>query len=445
MAFAVCGDAEFRGPAVQRPLTDVFVRSARPPAVGRVEISDIRCAGLVLRIAADGGKSWSFRFRTKTGKQTRATIGRYPEIGLTVARASADAMRRAVAEGVDPVEQKRAARAGQREGTFDGLAERYLAEHSRRHKRSSPADERNLRKHVLPRWRGRRFATIKRADVIELVERLVTDGKPTLANRVQSLISSIFTFAMDSALVEANPCHRLKKRGVENVGRRVLSDGEIRLFWNGIIKPPASRRIGLGLRLALLTGARVGEVAGLARGELDGLADAARSIWIIPGARTKNGKDHLIPLPPVARNTILELLDIIEPGEEYLFPTRSQRRRGPMWANSLTQCMANFGGRLKGHEEPIRTWTADAPSPHDLRRTVGTRLAELRVPKEIRDRVLNHAAGDVGSKHYNLHDYADEKREALTRWSLALTAIVNGAAVTVLPLAVRIGGRGNAA
>ena len=96
--------------------------------------------------------------------------------------------------------------------------------------------------------------------------------------------------------------------------------------------------------------------------------------------------------------------------------------------------MANFGDRLKGHAEPVRTWRADAPSPHDLRRTVGTRLAELRIAKEIRDRVLNHAAGDVGSKHYNLHDYFDEKREALTRWSRALSAIIAPAPANVVPI-----------
>jgi hypothetical protein len=48
------------------------------------------------------------------------------------------------------------------------------------------------------------------------------------------------------------------------------------------------------------------------------------------------------------------------------------------------------------------------------------------VQKEIRDRVLNHAAGDVGSKHYNVHDYADEKREALTRWSDSINVIIGG-------------------
>jgi integrase len=91
-----------------------------------------------------------------------------------------------------------------------------------------------------------------------------------------------------------------------------------------------------------------------------------------------------------------------------------------------------------GESDAERTWRLDPPSPHDLRRTVETRLAELRIPKEIRDRVLNHAASDVGSKHYNRHDYADEKREALNRWALALGSIVDGpATAAVVDIAAR--------
>jgi integrase len=417
-----------------RLLTDAFVRTAKPSASGRLEIADVRCLGLVLRIAADGGKSWSFRFRIG-GKQTRATIGSYPAISLTAARAAAMSMDRERAQGKNPVDQKRAAKVVSGPGTFAWLAERYLDEHARRHKRSHTADERNLRKHVLPKWGSRRFDTIKRGDVITLVEGLVTDGKPVLANRVQSLVSGIFTFGMDAAVCEANPCHRLKKRGPEKVGRRVLSGAEIRLFWNGIVEPRSKRQRGLGLRLTLLTGLRISEIAGISRAELDALGDPARSVWIIPGSRTKNQRDHLLPLSPLARDTILELMTLVDAREEYLLPTRSRKRRGPLRGKQLWQRMEDWGLALSGDDDAVRTWKADMPTPHDLRRTVETRLAALRVPKEIRDRVLNHITPGVGSKHYNLHDYADEKREALTRWSLALGAILHGTDAAVVPIA----------
>jgi len=217
----------------------------------------------------------------------------------------------------------------------------------------------------------------------------------------------------------------LKKRGVEMVGRRTLSDGEIRLFWQGIVEPAASRRTGLGLRLSLLTGARVGEIAGLCRAELDHVNDPARAMWTIPGTRTKNGRAQMIPLAPLARAVVLDLLNWSAPGDQFLLPTRSRRRRGPMRSNSLTQAMDNFGKRLDDDCEAARTWRAECPTPHDLRRTLETRLAGLRIPKEIRDRVLNHIPSDVGSKHYNVHDYGVEKREALERWSNAVGAILD--------------------
>jgi integrase len=344
-------------------------------------------------------------------------------------------MRRAVAEGRNPVEEKRAAKAPGSAGTFGTLAERYLDEHSRRRKRSSEGDERNLRKHILPKWAGRGFSEIRRRDVIELVEALVTAGTPTLANRVQSLISSVFTFAMDADLAEANPCHRLRKRGVERVGRRVLSDEEIGLFWSKIVKPPAIRRTGLALRLTLLTGARISEIAGISRAELERLGDASRAAWIIPGTRTKNGRDHLVPLSALAQNLVLELLESLGQSDEFLLSTYNSDRKGPVSGKSLAQAMKNFGRRLAGDMPAVRTWRAELPTPHDLRRTVGTRLAELRVPREVRDGVLNHAARDVGTKHYNLHDYADEKREALNRWAVAVAAILDPIAAPVVDFA----------
>src|SRR5262245_39894555 len=421
-------------------LTDALLRSAKPPAAGRFEFNDVACSGLEFRITAGGARSWSFRFRDVAGKQTRATIGEYPAIGLRAARAAADAMRARVAAGGNPVEEKRAAR---REGgtrMFGALAARYLAEHARRHKRSHDRDARNLELHVLPHWRSRAASAIKRGDVIELVEGLISDGKPTLANRIQSLVSSVFTFGMDAAVVETNPCHRLKKRGVENVGRRVLSDDEIQLFWRGIVEPRRARRGGLALRLALMTGARVSEIAGICRTELEHIGERGRAAWIIPGARTKNGREHLVPLVPLAADIVIELLAELEPSAQDLLPTRSRRRAGPIRGNTLTQAMDYFGRRLTGDAIAVRTWRTEPPTPHDLRRTVETRMAGLRVAKEIRDRVLNHVSTDGGSKHYKLHEYADEKRDSLNRWAKLVNALVTRTGAAVVELSdVRVG------
>jgi Arm DNA-binding domain len=238
----------------RKALTDVFVRTLPTPSAGRTEVADGRVTGLEFRVTVNGVRSWSFRFRDpRSGKTTRATIGGYPDVSLALARERAEALRRQVVTGENPVETKRRERELSSSKAFRALADRYLNEHARRHKRSADADERNLRKHILPRWANRRYDEIGRGDVIELVESLVTDGKPTLANRIQALVSSIYSFALDADLVKGNPCSRLRRRGVETIGRRVLVDDEIQLFWPAILHKPVSRPVGLALRLILLT------------------------------------------------------------------------------------------------------------------------------------------------------------------------------------------------
>jgi integrase len=356
---------------------------------------------------------------------SRATIGAYPDISLGQAREQANELRRVVASGQNPIDIKRQRRADAGAKTFAALAERYLTEHSRRFKRSSGEDERNLRLHVLPLWQARRYDEIRRADVIELIERLVAADKPVLANRVHALISGIYSFAVDADLVGSHPCSRLKKRGVERIGRRVLSDDEIRLFWPTTIHPPVSRRVGLALRLILLTGVRAGEVAGLRLHELSRLDQPQAAAWILPAERVKNGRPHLVPLSEPACETIREATALLKGRGEFLFPSPARDVPGPISAHALAVAMRRYAGRLTGSNEAVTTWQAEPPSPHDLRRTVATRLSGLGIPKEDRDAVLNHARTDVGSKHYDLYDREREKRRALNTWATALALILN--------------------
>lgn len=426
---------------MRKELTDAFLRGIEPPTRGRVEYVDIRCAGLAFRITTGGARSWSFRFADpETGKVGRVTIGAYPTIGLSAARTGADDLRKTVAAGKSPARLKREARRVPAGKLFADLAARYMAAvsdpQSDRFKRSAGQDRQRLEKYILPKWRKRRYDQIRRDDVRELVGEIFDAGKPVQANRVQALASGIFSFAMDEpgSGVDANPCARLQKRGAEGIGRRVLSDGELRLFWPRIVTSPVSPRVGLGLRLALLTGARIGEVAGIARDELTYLDDSERAVWIVPGARRKDGQPHLVPLAPIARKIAAQLVEMIGNGR-YLFPSRRDSGK-PMDRHTFTTAMRRFGEHVRVDDSAVKTWRAARPSPHDLRRTVRTRLAALGVSREIRDHVLGHglAAGGVGERHYNLYDFAREKRDALALWDAALAKILEPGAAAVVPL-----------
>jgi integrase len=417
-----------------KALTDAFVKAIRTPSAARVEYADLRCVGLAFRVTSSGVRSWCFRFRDpRSGRSSRIGLGPYPAVSLSAARELVEVQRKVVAKGQNPVEMRRQERVEAPQKTFEALAARYLAEHADRHKRprSAAEDRRNLDLHILPRWRTRRYEDLRRADLIGLVEGLVRDGKPTLANRVHALLSKIGAFAVDADLLVGNPFAGIKKRGQENIGRRILSDDEIRLFWSHIILPPVSRRVGLALRLALLTGVRAGEVVGITRAELEHLDSADRAAWTIPADRAKNGRAHYVPLSSTARETIRSAMELIGSDDHYVFPSRS-KMDDAVTRNALSVAMRRFSDQLKDKSPVAKTWRADRPSPHDLRRTFATRLSGLGVSKEDRDALLNHIRSDVGSKHYDLYERAKEKRAALSRWDAALAAILNDAEAQIV-------------
>ena len=351
------------------------------------------------------------------------TLGRYPDLSLAKARAKADTLRASVAEGINPAEQKRRQRATAVTRAFRAIADRYIEEYAKRHKKASSVreDERNLRLHLKPEWEHRSIDGIGRADVIELTEALAKSGREVLANRVQALVSGIFTFALDAGLTKSNPCWRLRRRAAEKAATRVLTDVEIRFFWPAAVLPPLTRRTGLALRLMLLTGVRPGEAAGLHRAEIQHLNDADKAVWMIPGERTKNGFAHTVPLATQARETIKAALDLIDKDEGFIFVSPKNAGQA-MRPHSLTVAMKRLEHVVKG--PATKSWKSELPTPHDLRRTFRTRLSALGVPKDVRDRLMNHAPRDVGERHYDMHEFLAEKRHGLTVWDEALSEIL---------------------
>jgi integrase len=101
--------------------------------------------------------------------------------------------------------------------------------------------------------------------------------------------------------------------------------------------------------------------------------------------------------------------------------------------------MVRFAKSLKA--PTAKTWQQEIPTPHDLRRTVSTRLARMGIAKEIRDRALNHITSlrDPESRHYNLHEFQSEKRDAFSRWAAELEGIIKPA--TVVPIRAASKGR----
>jgi integrase len=233
----------------------------------------------------------------------------------------------------------------------------------------------------------------------------------------------------------------------------VLSDAEIALFWHRIIEKPVSPRIGLALRLVLLTGVRVTEMAGAELREFTHL-DGDRATWSIPPARSKNGRAHAVPLSSMARAIVKELVDIAYTQAEKLKKREVRaaavqfllvspaRYDQPIDGHALSVAMVRFGKAFDlecedhgqvleaKHAKAAATWVENRPTAHDLRRTLATRLAALGIPAEDVKACLSHARADVTARHYDQYDRLREKRRALQLWSEQVQSIIDAAAAS---------------
>lgn len=386
---------------------------ALKPTPDRVLYRSEVVTGLVLEVMPSGKKTWRVRYRTPGGRQgkTRAfTIGDASIIKLGPALDKAKEILAAVqVEGRDPHAEKAAIPAG---GSFEALFVDWLERHAKVKKKSWQHDADMYRRHVHGRMGRVIAADVKRADVAAVLDDIAQVATGIQANRAQSLISSIFTWAVNEGRIDHSPVFRLPKRAIETSRERVLTESEIAAFWHGLIDGPLGTTMERVLRLAIVTGQRRSEIAQTPQAELD--LDGSAPAWTIAGARTKNGMMHRVPLTPLA----VEIFAAAVPDSTspFVFPGRGRVDTAidPSAATrAMTRLMADLG---------ISNATF-----HDLRRTVGTNLAKLGVTKDIRARVLNHVDGarSVTDAVYNQHEFWSEKRAALEVWENELRRIVD--------------------
>ena len=220
-------------------LTDARLRTVVPPTAGIFELWDTKTSGLCFRVMPSGVRSWSFRYIPASGaKLRRATLGRYPSMGLADARQAAEALRATVQGGADPQAAGRAARAAaRRPGTalsFDALADLYLERFAKVRKASWKNDQLYLRAHVRPAWGARDAALIARQDATRLLF-AIAEKAPVSANRVRSILSQVFAWAVDSGLLSESPMVGVKKPHKEGRGKtRTLRDAELRVLWQAL-------------------------------------------------------------------------------------------------------------------------------------------------------------------------------------------------------------------
>jgi len=368
--------------------------SSLTPAEGRTEYVDGLCPGLYFRVTSTGIRTFSVMFRLN-GKLTRRTIGRYPRVSLANARRSAlDVMRKAQ-EGIDAREHRA------REGstlTYAELAAAYVEKHLRLNARSWKNISSGLVHTRMDRFKKRRVADIRRRDIIELIDEIVAEGKPQAAINQLRFLKMMFNWAAGRDMIAANPCDGVKPPGRTHERDRVLSNGEIVAVWNATAQLP--QPFGAMYRMFMLTGQRRGEVATMQWREI------TDRVWTIPREKVKKDRPHAVPLTTTAMATLATLTRYGD--DAFVFTTTGGERPSSNFDKAKQQL-----DRVSG----TSGWTI-----HDLRRTVRSKLAELRVPEIVARKVLNHETGKV-DRIYNRHEYLNEKREALKKWEKMLLSL----------------------
>jgi integrase len=411
-------------------LTAITIVKLKPKA-RRYEVRDTRSSLRVI-VFPSGAKSFIMRFRRRDGRSAKLTLGRVREdfvgepvlggpLSLAAARKLAASIDLQRAQGQEPVARRRRDDAS---SLYPAVVARYITEHAmprtrgwRRTARCLGVDGHDIiARSLADRWRTRPVATITRDDMHDVVDEMRLHGVPGqrrrgdattdgLARRTHAVYSSFFAWCMRERLITTNPCANANLPPKGAARERVLTDAELVAFWRACDElDPPMRGV---FRLLLLTGQRLNEVARMKWDEVVG------DVWTLPASRTKNKREHAVPLT----RGMLDIIESMPRVCEYVFTNDGRRPAANFPKDRVAAIM-----RSADH------WTL-----HDLRRTAATGMARAGADLHVIERALNHVSGSFGGivGVYQRYRYADEMRRALEAWEVLLLGIVSGKVVAV--------------
>jgi integrase len=342
------------------------------------------------------GKKAFVLFYRVNGRQRFLTLGAYGPFTLDQARDRAKEHIGQVVKGEDPLEHKKKARQGE---TVKALCDAYLERHASR-KRSARDDRRRIVQYVIPTWGNRKADNIIRADVAALHTR-IGQHAPYEANRVVALLSKMFELARRWGFVQenaGNPARGIDKFKEQKRDRWVTPEELPRLA--AAIAQDPNLYVRAAIWLYLLTGVRKTELLKARWNDVDFVRCQLRL------GETKAGRTHYVALSPPAL-TLLRMLPRQE-GNPYLLPSTKVP-----------------GQHLVNIEKPWRRVRKAAGVEdvrlHDLRRTVGSWLAQAGNSLPLIGRVLNHSNPSTTAIYARLGD--DPARQALAEHAERITAI----------------------
>jgi len=301
-------------------------------------------------------------YRKINGKPERITIGRHPDISLDEARAQAHEINAAIARGENPNAKRRK----DKEWTLEHLFNLYLNNYAKAHKKTWQEDEAQYQRY-LQDWDKRRLSSLQKTDIQERHLKIGEQHGHYAANRVLSLLQTLFNQAQEWGWDKPNPVQGVK-RFKEKSRERFLQAEELPRFFQAL-ETETNTTIRDYVWLSLLTGARRANVMSMRWEEIH----FETALWFIP--ETKNGTAQRVPLVNKALNILRERHET-HPDAEFVFPSRSK-------TGHLTEPKKAWKKLLERAQlEDLRL--------HDLRRSLGSWQAATGANLSVISKTLNH-------------------------------------------------------
>lgn len=338
----------------------------RPPATGRTWVYDAAQPGLALMITDRDARSF-YLYKKVAGRPQRIRLGGLDEITVDQARKLCAKKLGAIADGANPMAERRAIR----EETTLGDLWAWFSAQAKMRKRSFGTDQSRW-KHHLEAWQSRRLSEITSADVSALHTRTGKD-KPITANRVLALLSTMYNRARTIGYAGGNPCEAVQ-RFAEESRERFLNADELRRFTAALAaEAPLYRDL---FNMCLWTGQRQGNVRSMRWDEVDLKAGT----WSIPAAKFKTNKPLLVHLSAPALKILKDRKKLAEKSTgsiEWVFPQTDNPTR---YVTNPTKAWARVCKAAKLPDVRI----------HDLRRTAGSWMAATGANLSVIGKSLGH-------------------------------------------------------
>ncbi len=339
----------------------------KPPTTGRRCVYDTKSPGLCLMLTPTGAASF-YLYKKVNGQPERIRIGGFPEITVDVARDQAGKHLANIAQGVNPAESKRKQRGELTLGELFDLFIEFRGEHK---KASSLAEDKAIWKRYMIGWTGRKLSSIAHSDLQTLHAKIGKTNGKYAANRLLSLLSTMFRVAADHGeWKKENPCRGVKAFA-EKSRDRFLQPEEIPRFLDAV-DGLENRLIADAFRLMLWTGARKGNVLAMQWADID----LTGATWRIPD--TKANEPQRVHLPETAVAILTKLKESAK-DSPYVFPARTAGAKAG-YMRDVTKAWQTV--RDKSEMPGLRI--------HDLRRSLGSWMAAGGTSLTIIGKTLGH-------------------------------------------------------